>query len=262
MNKQVMNKQDYLDALKRAMTGLPPETVARTLAYYEQRFIDGLMAGRSEPDIAVELDDPRKIAMSLRASRHLSDFAQRRNPATLMRMAMSFVGLAVFNLFMVIPAMVYGLVLVAIYLSALSFYLCGVAVTASALSGQNELVLEGPLRHFIVQDGGNGRDHPMEARMAINRMGIQVFAAPLLANEGAMGDQPPHLIDRAEAVANGDLHITTDFDGGGRTVQSLVGMGMVLAGIVLSLLSIVLTRLTISGVKRYAQMNFSLLRGR
>jgi uncharacterized membrane protein len=44
-----MTKQQYLDALKQAMQGLPPETVAKTLAYYEQRFIDGLVAGAARP---------------------------------------------------------------------------------------------------------------------------------------------------------------------------------------------------------------------
>ena len=61
-----MNKQAYLDALQKALAGLPPETVARTMAYYEQRFIDGMVAGRSEEEIAEELGEPRKIAMDCR----------------------------------------------------------------------------------------------------------------------------------------------------------------------------------------------------
>jgi uncharacterized membrane protein len=81
-----MGKLEYLDALKRAMAGLPPETQAKTLGYYEQRFIDGVAAGRTEQDVAQELDDPKKIAMTLRASAHLSAFEQKRNPANLLRL--------------------------------------------------------------------------------------------------------------------------------------------------------------------------------
>src|SRR5476649_2883757 len=137
-----MGKLEYLDALKRAMQGLPPETVARTLAYYEQRFIDGLTAGRSEAEVYAELDEPRKIAMTLRANAHLSAFEQKRNPVNLLRVLVSFVGLAIFNLFMLIPAMVYASLLCAIYACAFSFYVGGIALTASGLSGQNEVSLE------------------------------------------------------------------------------------------------------------------------
>jgi uncharacterized membrane protein len=42
------------------MLGLPPDVQAKTLGYYEQRFVDGVNAGRSEQDVARELDDPKK----------------------------------------------------------------------------------------------------------------------------------------------------------------------------------------------------------
>jgi hypothetical protein len=70
------------------------------------------------------------------------------------------------------------------------------------------------------------------------------------------------LLNRAESVATGDVVITTDFDSGARTTQSLIGLGLILGGIGLCLVSIVLTRYTVIGMKRYAAMNVSLLRGR
>ncbi len=256
-----MSKQQYLDALKKAMTGLPPETVAKTLAFYEQLFIDGLTAGRSEAEIAQELDEPRKIAMTLRASVHLNAFEQRKNPASLARMLVSFIGLAIFNLFMVIPAIVYGALLLTMYVCAFSFYIGGVAVTASALSGQNELALQGPLRQLILHADADGADDPsMEARMAISSMGVQLFKEPGQKITDEHGN-PAKLLDRAEAVANGDLRITSDFDSGSRTTQGMVGMGLVLAGIAICLLSLVVTKYTMLGIKRYVAMNVSLLRG-
>jgi hypothetical protein len=62
-------------------------------------------------------------------------------------------------------------------------------------------------------------------------------------------------------VAGNALHITTDMDADSRTTQTLVGFGMVLGGIALFLLSLVVTRYTVVGFKRYVQMNFSLLKG-
>jgi uncharacterized membrane protein len=271
-----MSKQQYLDALKQAMQGLPPETVAKTLAYYEQRFVDGLVAGRSETDVYKELDEPRKIAMTLRATAHMNAFEQKKTPVGLARMMLSFVGLAIFNLFMVIPAMVYGALLAALYVSAFALYIGGVALTASGLSGQNELSLEGPLHHVMALTHSRFDTQEEEAavkgwRVAINDMGVHVSRA---AGGGAPDDDDAgtdaapnpsragRLIDRAEAVASGDVHITTDFDNGARTTQTLIGFGLIFGGIALCLVGIVITRYTVIGLKRYVAMNLSLLRGR
>jgi uncharacterized membrane protein len=268
-----MSKQQYLDALKQAMQGLPPETVAKTLAYYEQRFIDGLVAGKSEAEVYQELDEPRKIAMSLRATAHLNAFEQKKTPINLARMMVSFVGLSVFNLFMVIPAMVYAALLMVVYVAAFAFYIGGVALTASGLSGQNELSLEGPLHHIMALTHSRFDTQEEEAavkgwRVTINDMGVVVSKAPGAEEDdaGAAVEQNTsrtgRLIDRAEAVAAGDVHITTDFDSGARTTQTLLGFGLILGGIALCLVSIVLTRYTVIGLRRYAAMNMSLLRGR
>lgn len=269
-----MSKQQYLDALKQAMQGLPPETVAKTLAYYEQRFIDGLVAGKSEAEVYKELDEPRKIAMTLRATAHLNAFEQKKTPVNLVRVMVSFVGLAIFNLFMVIPALVYASMLLVVYVSAFAFYIGGVALTASGLSGQNELSLEGPLHHVmaLTHSRFDTKEEEAEAkswRIAINDMGIQVKKAPDSEAEAAADDEADQdtsrtsrLIDRAGAVASGDVHITTDFDSGARTTQTLIGFGLILGGIGLCLIGIVLTRYTVIGLRRYAAMNMSLLRGR
>ena len=307
-----MSKQQYLDALKQAMQGLPPETVAKTLAYYEQRFIDGLVAGRSEADVYKELDEPRKIAMTLRASAHMNAFEKKKTPLNLGRMMISFVGLAIFNLFMVIPAMVYAALLAALYVAAFGLYIGGVALTASGLSGQNELSLEGPLHHVMALTRSRFDTKEEEAaakglRVAINDMGVEVSRAPDAGTDAADGDgdgdggtranagdaklkadakaktdagndadasagsgatatantsRTGRLINRAEAVAAGDVHITTDFDSGARTTQTAIGFGLILGGIALCLAGIVVTRYTVIGLKRYVAMNLSLLRGR
>lgn len=265
-----MNKQAYLDALHKAMTGLPPETVAKTMAYYEQRFIDAMVAGRSEAEIVAELGEPRKIALTLRTSLHMEAFQQTKNPANLARMVFSFIGLAIFNLFMVVPAMVFGSLLAAVYVCALTFYLAGVVVTASGLSGTNELVLDGPLRELVQLDdeGENNRD--TQTKVSIGPTGIQFFQdSP--RNEADepedddSDDKATHsgkIIERAERMATSSVHISTELDNESRVTQTVLGMGMVVLGIFLGLLSLVVTKYTVVGIKRYIQMNFSLLRGR
>ena len=262
-----MGKLEYLDALKKAMVGLPPEAQAKTLAYYEQRFVDGLAAGFAEEEIAQGLDDPKKIAMTLRANTHLSSFEQKSNPANFLRLGVSALGLAIFNLFMVVPAIVYAALLATMYACALAFYIGGIAITASGLSGANELVLDGPLRHFDIADGRGG-----QTKISIGDTGIRVYedragrnrAEPPPA-EDADGDGEPDasskVIKRAEEVAGHGIRISTDLDAGSRTTQTFFGLSMVVGSIILFLLSLVVTKYTFVGIRRYIDMNFSLLKG-
>lgn len=266
-----MDKQAYLDALQKALAGLPPETVAKTLAYYEQRFVDGAMAGRTEQEIAAELGEPRKIAMTLRANVHMSAFEQKKTPVNAARMAVSVAGLAIFNLFMVVPAMVYAALLATIYVCAFTFYLSGIVITASGLSGTNELVLDGPLREFIHFDDRDGEGRRTQTKIAIDHEGIQVYQEPLDGYDAPPPDEADSedsnsrsgkIIEKAERMASSAVHISTDLDSESRTTQSVLGMTLVIVGILLSLLSLVVTKYTIVGIKRYIQMNSSLLRGR
>jgi uncharacterized membrane protein len=273
-----MGKMEYLDALKRAMLGLPPDVQAKTLAYYEQRFVDGEAAGRNELDVGKELDDPKKIALTLRTSAHLNNlnaantFSEKKNPANVLRLLVSSVGLAIFNLFMIVPAMVYSALLFAVYVCALAFYLAGIATTASGLAGTNELVLDWPSRFVQIDDDSR------QLRIEIDKHGINVHperqhaaasadqddAAPDTDGDEDASDSPrahSHVLRGAHAVADGAVHITTGMDAQSRTTQTLFGFGLVLGGIALFLLALVITRYTFVGLKRYVQMNWSLLRG-
>jgi uncharacterized membrane protein len=274
-----MGKLEYLDQLKRAMLGLTPEVQARTLGYYEQRFVDGINAGRSEQDVAQELDDPKKIAMTLRANSYSAQFGAqlgaqpataggpqtagpqfgiptKSSPAKVLRVLVSGAGLAIFNLFMIVPAMVFSALLLALYAAALAFYLSGIAITASGLAGNSDLLLDLPTRY--VQIDADDPDPKRQIRVQIDDNGIHVHEEADAAE--------PRLGRGAEVVAGNTgspdrLHISTDMDADSRTTQTLVGFGMVLGGIAMFLLSLVVTRYTALGIKRYFQMNFSLLKG-
>ena len=261
-----MGKLEYLDALKRAMGGLPPETQAKTLAWYEQRFVDGVAAGRGEASIAEELGDPRKIAVTLRASAHMEAFKEKKSPANALRMVVAGVGLLVFNLFMAIPAAVFASLLVAVYGTALGFYVSGIAITASGLAGANELVLNNPLHRIEVLESGQTRDtrENMRTRVSIGKHGINIYedvAPEANMDEAEEGARSTAVIRRAEKVAGAGVQITTDMDGESRTTQTFFGLAMVLGGILLFLLSLVITRYTFIGLRRYLKMNLSLLKG-
>jgi uncharacterized membrane protein len=258
-----MSKLEYLDALKRALMGLPPETQARTLAWYEQRFVDGSAAGRREQDVAEELGDPRQVAVTLRTNAHFDALKDKKPPSNVARAFLSGIGLLIFNLFMLIPAAVYASLLMALCLSAFGVYVSGIAVTASGLAGSNELILSAPLTRMVISND----DEIVESRtrVSIGANGIHVFDEPAgeLEADGpeASADGRSRVLRGAEAVAERKIRITTDLGPGSRTTQVLFGCALILGGIVLFLLSIVLTRYTMLGIRRYVNMNLSLLKG-
>ena len=267
------SKLDYLDALKRALMGLPPDVQAKTLAWYEQRFVDGAAIGRSEQDVAKELGDPRDVALTLRTNAHFAQLSHKPAPtSSVARTVVSGFGLLVFNLFMLIPAAVFASLLMALYVSAFGVYVSGIAVTASGLAGSNELVLSAPLSRLEITN----EDSPSETqtRVSIGEHGIQVYEEPVLRSDqrteagdsGSAADsenrqQRSRVLRGAEAVAERRIQITTDLDPDSRTTQVVLGCGLILGGIALFLLSLVFSKYTIAGIRRYVNMNMSLLRG-
>jgi uncharacterized membrane protein len=266
-----MGKTDFLDALRRAMAGIAPQTQATTLAYYEQRFIDGVDGGKTEAAVAAELDDPRKIALTLRTSMHMQAFEKKRHPANFIRMAFAAVGLLVFNLVMVVPAVVYAALLACMYAFGLAMYLYGVVITASGLSGTTEFNLDGPFsNHEVTKRGDDGKvSHEVtqrQTKVAISGANIQIYSEPV--PEAALADEERdeerramRALRRAEQIATIGIKFNADLDEASRATQSVLGFGLVLGGIVLLLLSLVVTRYTLVGARRYVEMNFSLLKG-
>ncbi len=290
-----MRKMEYLDALKRAMLGLPPEIQAKTLAFYEQRFVDGIAAGSSEEEIGAGLEDPARIAMTLRESAHMRtfteqkgagdtgrartfaernsasetantrSFSERKSAGSVLRMLFTAAGLAIFNLFMLVPAAVAGALLISVYAAGGACYSSGIVVTASALAGANEFVFDEPLR-FMAFDGKKNitvydRKHPNGASATIrfSPRGIEVTDNAAAGKPADNADDSTSVIE--EDARNGSIHIITDMDASSRNKQVAAGIGLVLGGIALILIAIVITRYCLLGVKRYLQMNLSLIKG-
>ena len=120
------------------------------------------------------------------------------------------------------------------------------------------------LRYMLIHDddGGPGDDQ-RQTRITIGDTGIEIdhLPGPVEAIQDKLPSPSSRVIERAEALAGSGIHIYTGLDQDARTTQTLFGMGMVLGGIALFLLSLVVTRYTLIGIRRYIAMNISLLKG-
>jgi uncharacterized membrane protein len=202
--------------------------------------------------------------MSLRTSAHMRSFTERKSAGSVLRMLFTAAGLAIFNLFMLVPAAVVGGLLISLYVAAGAFYSSGIVVTASALAGANEFVFDEPLR-FINLDRRNivvyDRKHPdgASATVRIGPRGIEVQDIDKSGKPADTDDSSASIIE--QDARNGSIHVITDMDASTRGRQVAVGVGLVLGGIALILVAIVITRFCLLAVKRYLQMNLSLIKG-
>lgn len=284
-----MTQNEYLAALRRALTGLPPDAAAKTLAHYEQQFVDGLGAGRAAAEIAAELGDPAKVAATLRASLHLRSFARRQGSGNIVRVLASALGLGVFNLFMLVPAMVYFAMLFAAFAASLGLYFGGIAIAASGLSGVNSLVLEGPLRQHFAEERGGAQGQPRTRTwIKFDNTSIQIEREPEAdarrdqradaktdaekdANSAMDGNADPASVPPRRHIRSVGIytdHVPATFKfwsdalGDWRKAQTVIGLGLVLGSIVLFLLSLVVGKYTLLGLRRYVEATISVLKGR
>lgn len=245
-----MNKQEYIGQLKLALRGLPDEVAAKAVSDCELRFAEGRLSDQSEEYILKSLDDPAKIAAGLKASTKYLAFRKNKNSLNLWQLFISIVGLAVFNLFMVIPALVFSVLLFASYLIATAIFVAGSVVTASGLSGVHEVVIDHPFEHVVVSSSG-AAGQANQARIEISHSGIHVSD---LGTPSAQADSNTPAGAKAQVVA-----------GSGRTMDAaltLQGIGLIVGGILLFLVSLVVSKYSLIGIKRYVLLNFSLLRAR
>lgn len=168
----------------------------------------------------------------------------------LARRGFTALGLLAFNFFLIIPAIVYAAMLFALYVVSIIVFVLGIAVTSSSLAGVNQLVLDGPVRHVILQKtlppAGEAEHHRGRLRIEIHSSGLHVSPEPS---------------GQDDAIGNALVSVgSNDGESDSRTVGTLKGIGFILGGIALVLLSMVVTRFTWLGLKRYVKMNASMLR--
>ena len=257
-----MTRQEYLDALRAGLSGMPPDVVAGKIADYEQRFTDGAMFGRSADDVARDLGDPDKVAAGFRDSMHVVALVQQQSPPRdLWRLLMSLLGVTIFNLFMAIPAFAFSVMLLVSYVVAAASFAGGIALTASGLSGVDAMVMKAPFDHVRI-DASTAADvkHDSE-HLQLGPYSVQIDAETIPARTAGVAN-PANATGAASLNESGKLRISigNDDDEWEMSGQTWKGIGLIFGGIAILLLSLVVTRYSAIGIKRYVLMNYGLLK--
>jgi uncharacterized membrane protein len=243
-----MNKIEYFAALKSAMIGMPANLITDALNAYELRFVEGLSAGRTEAEIVHGWDDPKAVAAQINANTQMSAFKQDKSPRSLWRLLMALIGLTIFNLFFLLgPVIAFFAILLASFVTATAFFIGGSLVAAVGVSGVNAVSFDDNTISFPVSHHKDGAAtvSANHTTLQINKMGVQIIDASS---------------DKAGTADERNMIMIEGGDNPSRTAKTFAGLGMILGGILLFLLSLVITKYAFIGIKRYVEMNISVLR--
>lgn len=247
-----MTKTDYMNALKLALQDLPGDVQEELLWTYEGKFIDGMVADKSEQEVIARLPAPALVAIQQKAAIHLRQFKNKVSVGNLARLIVALFGLMIFNLLMLIPALFCFAMLSSAFITALSLYFAGIFLTAGGITGVDELHIHDTPYQLVV-------DHsPATANSQINKQaGVNISSSGIQVNGGpvAEGDRQTKRVQVIEPV---DIHINL-----GKQLDlydAFKGIGMVIGSVLLLMLSMFLTAFSFRGFRQYLRWNFSQLR--
>lgn len=273
-----MNKTEYMNTLRQELNGLPSEVVEDTMWAYEGRFVDGMVAGRDEMDIAASLPAPRIVAAQKRASLRYQDLKEKVTPTNFASLLVALLGVMMLNFFMIIPAIVGSMLLFAAYLSSLAIYVVGIVITATVLAGVPQINLNIPTHHIrhVDQQFDDDMDqefsvHHGNVRVDITPSGITVdkdeasdlsksapASSSAVSSSVASSSIVPKTSNDTAVVDKSVVHVSIGHHL--KTVHIFQGLGFLLGGIALFMLCLFTTKYTFVGFKKYLLWNVSLLR--
>jgi len=129
-----MNKEQFLDQLRRSLSGIPEEEKKEILYDYEEHFSSGLENGQEEEEIARSLGNPRVLGKSYRIESLLDEERGGHRASNIMRAVFASLSLGFFNVIITIPLFA-GLFagLAGLWAGAVSLAASGVAVIVGVI---------------------------------------------------------------------------------------------------------------------------------
>lgn len=133
-----MNKIQFLKTLESQLTGLSVEDRNEILYDYEEHFRIGVEQGKTEEQVAEALGDPLVIAGQFGASigrEPASTNEIKTNASDVLRRILAFIGLAFFNLVIVLgPFLAFWGVLIGLFAAAIGVIVSGLSVIAAVIA--------------------------------------------------------------------------------------------------------------------------------
>lgn len=124
-----MNKKQFLEALRKQLSGLPEVDLKEILYDYEEHFRNSAQDGKSEEYIIAHLGDIRQIANQYRMSSAIRTAEEKTTPANVGRAVIMTVTLGFFNIVIILGPYL-GLLgaLAGLFAAAIGVFAVGVGI--------------------------------------------------------------------------------------------------------------------------------------
>jgi uncharacterized membrane protein len=284
--EMAMNKTAYMNALREALDGLPASVIEDTMWEYERKFIDAMVAGKSEEEIAAGLPKPELLAAQKKTSMRYQALKTNFSIGNVAGLLVALIGLMIFNLFMLIPAVAYFSLLCSAYIVAMVMYVAGIGITAASISGVEQFSVDIPVgRHHVHNHNDSHRIRNHNVRVDVTETGILIDGEKQDEHGQAAASLPAAPVTASAASATSATSVTSATASAAsatavtRTVSTesqteklhielgnhfsgtklFSGLGLLLASIALMMLSMFMTKYTFIGFKHYLRWNLSQL---
>ena len=169
-----------------------------------------------------------------------------------MQLFFALVGLAICNLMIIIPALIYASLLCSVYLLALSVYLSGILMSAAGLARTEHIDFHAPWSYADVNDA----PYPATAVVEVTAAGVQIDGKTVADETMADGHPPPAPVSAAKSGT--PVHVVLPHRFGWPEIGQ--GLGLVSAGILLFILGALMKRWSWRGCQTYWRWNLQQLR--
>lgn len=250
-----MNRTEYMNTLAHELGSLPQTVIQETLRTYEQKFAEGIAAGKTEAELAATFPNPRLLAAQLRASQRFQHLKRDFTPGNFFSLILMVFVMMILNFFMLIPAFIIASFVFVSYLASLLIYGLGVVVLAVSFSGVATLQLKIPGDFHERHASHRAWTHGDNATVNISEKGIFIDKSAIHRWASDEWDR-----ERGTSRVGRDHWRTVTIDNHMEKHHAVYGILLLIGGTGLLLLCLMMTQLSLTGCKQYVLWNLSLLR--
>ncbi|HEX4272788.1 MAG TPA: DUF1700 domain-containing protein [Rhizomicrobium sp.] len=129
-----MTRGEFLSNLRAGLSGQRQQDIDEIMADYENHFIDGREAGRSEEEIAAALGDPSRLARELKVEAGFKRWQNEKSAGNLGGIILALLGLATIDFMLLLPCLgaLFG-IMIGFAAVVIVFCVVGVVLLASVL---------------------------------------------------------------------------------------------------------------------------------
>ena len=124
-----MTRTEFLDRLKKGLSGLPQAAINDIMADYEAHFTDAAAEGRSEADVTAALGEPERLARELRAEAGLKQWEDIKTPSSAIGALFAVLGLGALDILILLPLLMgVASALAGMFMASIGIFIAGGAV--------------------------------------------------------------------------------------------------------------------------------------